>query len=327
MNQFRTTFTNPPGKQRMSLNQHILTMGSCFSDAIGQRLSQFKMNTLVNPFGIIYNPVSIHKLLRHVVNNEQLLKESYLQWQDIHLNYDVHSQLSALDQDELKKILDERVGRARAFLKMADWLVITYGTAWVYAREDNGQIVANCHKMPSQLFRKQLLSEKDIVSSFGDIQSLIHEFNPRLKIILTISPVRHLKDTIPLNQVSKSILRVACHTLSQQFDNVEYFPSYEIMMDDLRDYRFYKPDMIHPTNQAEEYIWEKFTEAYMNEETLAFLNKWKHILNALQHTAFHPESHGHQIFLQQTLQKLEELKPAVNVDEEIRLLKSQIKSV
>src|SRR5690606_20279404 len=184
--------------------------------------------------------------------------------------------------------------------------------------------VANCHKMPSSGFDKRLISAEEIFNSFSSLYTRLQELNPGIRIILTVSPVRHIRDTLPFNQVSKSILRVACHQLAGTFKDVEYFPSYEIMMDDLRDYRFYKPDMIHPTEQAEDYIWEKFIESNLTIEAKKFVFQWKSIQTALQHKPFHVQSRGHQNFLKQTIHKLEQLSDIVNVDEEIAALKAQL---
>jgi hypothetical protein len=212
-------------------------------------------------------------------------------------------------------------------VQKADWLIITYGTAWVYELLETKEVVANCHKMPQTLFAKSLMTQKKVLDSFETMYGLLKSFNPNIKIIVTVSPVRHLKDTLELNSVSKSVLRVACHTLTEQYHDVLYFPSYEIMMDDLRDYRFYKSDMIHPTKDAEEYIWEKFVERFFDDSLKSFLKKWGEIRTALAHKPFHPTSSSHQKFLHQTLKKLLELKALVNVDQEVAMLEEQLRAM
>ncbi len=176
-----------------------------------------------------------------------------------------------------------------AGLQESDWLIITYGTSWVYRHKDNGSIVANCHKQPASWFMKELLNVDEIVSSFEQLMAALKVFNPDLKVILTISPVRYTKDTLEGNSVSKSVLRVACENILRAQPDVYYFPAFEIMMDDLRDYRFYKADMIHPSEVAEDYIWEKFAASWFDDQLLAFVSSWKQILQALQHRAFHPD--------------------------------------
>jgi len=178
--------------------------------------------------------------------------------------------------------------------------------------------------MPGSGFTKSLLSQKKILESFDTLYRDLKAFNPTCKIILTVSPVRHLKDTLALNSVSKSILRLACHTISETFDGVHYFPSYEIMLDDLRDYRFYKSDMIHPSEEAEEYIWNKFSDCYFDDQTKEFIKKWNPIYTSLQHKAFHVGTDAHQTFLKKILSQLEELSKTVSVDEEIAFIKAQI---
>ena len=185
--------------------------------------------------------------------------------------------------------------------------------------------MANCHKMPQANFEKFLLTQKRIIESFEHFYNSLKKLNPACRIILTVSPVRHLKDTLELNSVSKSILRLSCHTLSQTFPDVAYFPAYEIMLDDLRDYRFYRPDMIHPSDQAVDYIWGKFGEAFFESETNDFIKEWKKIKAALDHKPFHPKEMAHQKFLLDLLGKLNLLKDKVDVGEEIGFVKGQIK--
>jgi hypothetical protein len=220
--------------------------------------------------------------------------------------------------------LKDIAGSSHYQLAGAEWLMITYGTAWVYERKETGEVVANCHKMPNTLFTKSLLSQQAIADSFDAVYKELKKFNPAIKIILTLSPVRHVKDTLELNSVSKSVVRAACHVISGSFADVSYFPAYEIMMDDLRDYRFYKADMIHPTDVAEEYIWEKFSEKYFSVELKLFLSQWKEIQQAINHRPFHPTSVAHQSFLKETLKRLESLKEMVDVEDELTLIKSRL---
>jgi hypothetical protein len=324
MKSFRTDVSITPFTQPIGLKNKVFTVGSCFSEAMGTRLNRFKFSVLPNPFGTIYNPMAIHRAVQYAIYNESPPEHTYLQNREIYLNYDFHSEQSALAKSELKDRINNIIGSSHYFLKDANWLLITYGTAWVYSRKDTGEIVANCHKMPGDAFTKSLLSEKDIVDSFGTLHSMLMKLNPALKIILTLSPVRHIKDTLELNSVSKAVIRVACHAIIQKFRDVAYFPAYEIMMDDLRDYRFYKSDMLHPSEEAEDYIWEKFSDRYFSADTKMFINRWKSILAALSHKPFHPTSAAHQQFLLETLKKLEELKTLVNVEDEIATIKSQL---
>jgi hypothetical protein len=324
MSDFRTILSSVLSPQKAGLKDHFLTLGSCFADVVGGHLKCYKIETCVNPFGTLYSPASIHKVLTYALLNQNPPDHTYLQNQDIHLNYDFHSDFSALQKQVLQSQLRECLETTHHFLKNTDRLIITYGTAWVYERNDNHELVANCHKMPAKLFTKSLLTQKKIIESFDVLYQYLKKFNPKIKIILTVSPVRHLKDSLELNSVSKSILRVACHTLKDEYADVEYFPAFEIMMDDLRDYRFYKPDMIHSSEEAERYIWEKFVNTFIDDSTKQFFEKWDGIQSALAHRPFHPTSSSHQQFLKATLQQLEELKSIVNVDNEMSQIKAQI---
>jgi hypothetical protein len=322
--QFTTPVSLLPSPTKLSLKSNTYTIGSCFADVIGSALAENKYNSLINPFGTTYNPYSIHKLLEYAIANKEVEQESYLQQADVHLNYNFHSELSALNKTELKTHIKIRIESSHQFLKQTDWLIITYGSAWVYERKDNKEIVANCHKMPASAFEKYLLSQKKIIESFESLYKQIKAINPDINIILSVSPVRHLKDTFQLNSVSKSVLLLSCYTLSNQFNDVHYFPAYEIMMDELRDYRFYKPDLLHPSKLAETYIWEKFVDTYLDDEAKIFLEQWYKIKSALSHEAFHRSSNAHQIFLNHTLQALQEISHRVDVTKEITLVNSQI---
>lgn len=324
MNYFRTVVSPGASMVKMGISDRILTIGSCFANTIGSRLQLNKLKVAPNPFGVLFNPHSIHKALRYAIFNESPPQHSFLQQQDIYLNYDFHSEISSLDAYKLQIQLKEIIGACHYFLSQAQWLILTFGTAWVYERNDTGEIVANCHKVPGQFFSKALLKEPDIIASFESIYADLLKINPHLRIILTVSPVRHTKDTLELNSVSKSILRTACFSLSEKYSVVEYFPAYEMMMDDLRDYRFYKEDMIHPTEAAEDYIWEKFAMRYFTPELNEFIQQWAKVRHALAHRPFHPASIAHQTFLKETLKKLEDLQRFVNVDKEISTLKSQL---
>jgi hypothetical protein len=320
MKDFRTVVRALPSNHLIGLKTPVLTTGSCFSDAIGDRLRSFKVPTAVNPFGTGYNPISIHKGLTLT----EIPAHSFIQSEDIHLHYDFHSNFSATSHEVLQQKMQKCIDDTRSFLKNASWLMITYGTAWVYHRKETGDIVSNCHKQNAVLFDKSLLSQKQILESFSELHQKLKADYPNLRIILTVSPVRHLKDTLELNSVSKSILRLSCHTLAEQYDDVEYFPAFEMMMDDLRDYRFYKSDMIHPSSEAEDYIWENFVARYGDPLFLDFIKKWKAIQAALAHKPFHPQSTGHQHFISDTLRKLEELSHLVDVKEETTLLRRQL---
>jgi hypothetical protein len=323
---FRTEVQLPPAPVSINLTEKILTAGSCFSDAIGKALQENKFTVSINPFGTSYNPHAIHKALRYALHNQVVAEHTYLENNGVHANYDFHSKFSALNKNNLKQSLKDTIGATHYFLKDTGWIFITYGTAWVYERNDTCEIVSNCHQMPAAQFSKHLLSQKKVLESFHEFYQDLKTFNPNGKIILTVSPVRHIKDTLPLNSVSKAVLRLASQTLSETYPDVFYFPAFEIMTDDLRDYRFYKPDMIHPSEEAEDYIWKKFAEYFFDKTTQDFIRQWTPLRQALHHKPFHVASPAHQRFLKSTLAQLEVLQSKVNLEKEIQFVKSQLLS-
>jgi GSCFA family len=318
MTSFRTEFSTRLHKKGLSTSSSILTLGSCFADGIGNRLRSNKFNTLVNPFGATYNPFSIHQLLQLAIHRKAPSPETYLDHDGVHYNYNFHSSLGALNKAGLEEKLNKVIAFTHEFLKGCQFLFLTYGTSWVYERKDNGAVVANCHKKSSSLFTKKLLTSEMIIRSFQEMYSDLKTVAPDLQIVLTLSPVRHLKDTLELNSVSKSIVRIACHSIKEMYADVDYFPAYEIMMDDLRDYRFYASDMIHPSVDAEDYIWEKFAERYFPEETKSTLHEWQAVKKMMAHKPFYPESPSHQQFLKDIRSRLIALQSRLDVSEELR---------
>jgi hypothetical protein len=305
-------------------SSNILTMGSCFAHVMGEKLQQNKFKVLVNPFGVIFNPLSIYKVLHASAAQKNIIADSFIESDGIWFNYDLHSDFSASSKEELNAKTNSALKDMNLFLKTANIITITFGTAFVYKLINNNTVVANCHKIPSTNFKKELLKPEEIIEGFGNIYKEIKAVNKNIKFIVTVSPVRHIKDTLELNSVSKCILRTSSHFIKENFSDVEYFPSYEIMMDDLRDYRFYKKDMIHPTEVAEAYIWDKFSDSFIEEESKDLLKKWEGIRKALEHKAFHPNSEKHKKFIKETIDKLRELSTRINVEEEIRILEAKL---
>jgi hypothetical protein len=297
LNTFRTEITCP-STYPISLQDRIMTTGSCFADLFGQWLHNNKFPVLVNPFGTNYNPISIHQLLSDALRlqlNEQLFIEHHGIWH----HFDYHSQWSSKNKENLKASIQKIQQEVKQFLIRSNVLIITYGTAWAYQYKKQNCVVSNCHKIPGKEFDKRLLSVEEVTASFNQLHTELNDLRPDLRIIVTVSPVRHVKDTLVLNSVSKATLRLACHALTQQHADVEYFPSYEIMMDDLRDYRFYERDKIHPTEEAMDYISHKFSDQYFGKEVKSFIEKWHSIRQAMEHRPYHPHSDAHQHFLKE----------------------------
>ncbi len=321
---FRTELSNTHPKFNFTHQDKILSLGSCFAQNIGTRLSTFKFEVCTNPSGILFNPLSIFELLAFATGTKTLPPTSYQQLGSTFLNYKFHSQLNANSEKNLKQKVNNELTHLKECLENTAILMLTFGTAWVYRTKNTEMLVANCHKVPQNQFNKELSGVEEIIDEFGKLKNWLDQVNPNLKILLTVSPVRHVKEGLANNNLSKSILRLACHKLTEAFDLVDYFPAYEILMDDLRDYRFYAKDMIHPNEQAQDYVWEKFSSTYFSEPTIAFKLEWQDMLNALNHKPFHPTSEEHQSFLRHTLLKLENLSATVDVSNEIEAIKSQI---
>lgn len=314
---FRTEIILPNYNFEIGYQDRIFSIGSCFAEAIAKRLAERKFQ-VSNPFGTIFNPISIFRLLQIAAQTEKIDENLFVKNQEqIAYHYDFHSswknlEISALHTDILQKILV--IGD---FLEKSQYLFITFGTAWVYELKAEPRIVANCHKMPASLFKKRLLSVDEIIQDFENLQNLF----PFKKIILTVSPVRHLKDTLPLNAVSKSVLRLACHYLQEKYQNVYYFPAFELINDDLRDYRFYTDDLLHVNSQGEAYIWEKFVHSSLSPKSQEVMKKWEKIAARLKHKFFNTETAVYQFFLQKTLSDLREISVEIDVSEEIEQVK------
>lgn len=325
--QFRTSFDILPFRSTIAHNSRLFAMGSCFSEMIGEKLTERKFRVLRKPFGTIFNPHALFLLLETSLSETPLEEALIVEHQGRFYHYQAHSTISAPSKERLVELILHQQQAAKQELGEATHLFLTFGTAHVYELVASGQIVANCHKQPRKLFQKRLLQLHEMMHSFRDFYKLLQAINPSAEIIVTVSPVRHIKDGIPENQLSKSLLRILCHEMAQECPQVSYFPSYELMMDDLRDYRYYKDDMIHPTPFAENYIWEQFKKTYFDNEALNTIKKIDGVLNDLQHRPFHPESASHQQFLHKLLRKMEQMGPTFDFSKEISAVTHQLNPI
>jgi len=321
---FRTELSVNSSPVSIDHRAGTITIGSCFADAIGQQLINHKFATLANPFGPVYNPISIHKLLYNAANLCAPDPEQLIQVGELWAHPDYHSRFCRSSAEEVIQAINESTTITNGALAGCGAVVITYGTAIVFESVSTGEVVANCHKLPGKFFRQRLLTIEEIEADFRKIYATLRRQGVG-QFILTVSPVRHLKDTLEINGVSKSLLRLACHRISTTEQNTTYFPAYEIMMDDLRDYRFYAEDMIHPSGVAETYIWQKFSDAYFSKATRELILKWDDIYKALQHRPFHPEGEGYMRFLNDVKAKLISLSPQLDVSSELRSIEIQLK--
>jgi hypothetical protein len=294
---FRTIIPIKKTQNPIDYNSQLLLMGSCFAENMGKKFEYFKFQAKVNPFGIIFNPVSIEKLLDRVVNQKPFTDKDVFLQNDLWHCFEVHSELSNPNKEALLIHLNELLNQTHFQISKLTHFQITYGTSWVYRHKLSNEIVANCHKMPQKEFEKELLSVDQIQSSIQNTIALVQTINPACHFIFTISPVRHTKDGFIENQQSKAHLITALHASSSQFPTSNYFPSYEIMMDELRDYRFYAEDMLHPNQTAIDYIWICFFENYIDEKEFKTMQEVCDVQKALRHKPFNPESESHQKFL------------------------------
>lgn len=308
-------------KSNFKIQPHskLLLLGSCFAESIGDLLSASKFNVVINPFGILYNPDSIVQCLTWLLDDKSFDASHLFEYQGVWNSFYHHSRFSSLKKEEMLSDINNALHNASHQLKKADYLVITLGTAWVYQLKSTGQIVSNCHKVQANEFNRYRMSVDDVVNRLSEVMNLIIQANPQIRIIFTVSPVRHIKDGLVENQLSKSTLVLAIHQLLDKYNQATYFPSYEILMDDLRDYRFYASDMVHPSDFAVNYIWEKFLSAYMEKPTIAFIHQIDKINKAVLHRPFQPGASSHQIFLKKQLELIEQVKaqyPFVTLDAE-----------
>ncbi|MBG7630366.1 MAG: GSCFA domain-containing protein, partial [Bacteroidetes bacterium] len=255
---FRTNIQLKAERNQIDYSSTLLLIGSCFSENISKKLAYHKFQTHSNPFGILFNPIAIENFITNAINKTAYTERDIFQLNERWHCFDAHSDLSATDKNELINNLNEAITNTNQHLSESSHIIITLGTAWMYRFIETDTIVGNCHKVPQKKFLKELLTIEDIVASLENICTLIKDLNPSANILFTVSPVRHLKDGFVENAQSKAHLISAIHQVINEKNQLFYFPSYEIMMDDLRDYRFYASDMVHPNQTAIDYIWEQF---------------------------------------------------------------------
>lgn len=269
-------------KTQFGYEDKLLLLGSCFSENMGNKLEYYKFQSITNPFGIIFNPLALERLVEDAVTNKTYTEVDVFEHEGIWKSYVAHSNLNASSRLQAVINLQEAQQQLRNQLQEASHLFITLGTAWIYRHIRTQEVVANCHKVHQQEFNKELLSVEQITDSLSKIVTHCTKINPKLSITFTVSPVRHLKDGLVENSRSKSHLITAVHELVHEY-NFDYFPAYELMMDELRDYRFYGSDMLHPSEQAIDYIWEKFLEVYAFAKAQETMKKVRSIINRLSH--------------------------------------------
>ena len=304
--EFRTELMSKPVEKKLEYSSRALLIGSCFSHNIGDLLKERYFNVLINPFGTVYNPVSIQRQLNNVLKTKVISNNDLVEINKIYCHHDYHSSFNNTDIHKVSLNINEAIEQCFSFIKNVDWIFITLGTSWVYEIKDTNKIVANCHKRPSTAFIKRLLTLEEINSSLDNINVLLKSINPEINLVYTLSPVRHIKDGIEENSLSKALLKVSINNQILK-NNSLYFPSYEYIMDDLRDYRFYDEDLIHPNATAIKYIWKKFTETYFSKSTSNKIMEVEKINLFLNHRPFNVDEE----FETKRIEKQDELKKLI----------------
>lgn len=283
---------------QIDYNSKVLFLGSCFSENIAEKFSYFKLNNLVNPFGILFHPNAIETFITNAINAKEYTETDVFYHNELWHSFEAHSRLSHRSQEYVLKALNTSIEATHNFLKDASHVILTFGTSWIYRDIASDALVANCHKLPQKKFLKELYSVDQVKASLDAIDALIKSINPEVTIINTVSPVRHIKDGFIENNLSKAHLISAVNDLCGSSKRQFYFPSYELMMDELRDYRFYGEDMLHPNQVAIDHIWERFKTVWISEEAFDTMKEIDGIQKGIAHRPFHPDSDAHQSFLE-----------------------------
>lgn len=308
--EFRTAIKIHPEKPAVEYNSKIFLLGSCFVENISKKLDHYRIQNLSNPFGILYHPYSMENFLKRVASEYKFHEDDIFCYNDRWVSFEAHSQVSSDSKKNLLEELNKKIKIARNYLKGTSHCFITLGTTWFYRNNNSGLPVANCHKISQKNFTKEIIGIEETQNILRNIISLVRSINPGTTIIFTISPVRHLKDGMIENQRSKGNLISALHDMLEKShdENLKYFPSYEILMDDLRDYRFYGRDMLHPSEEAVDYVWKLLVETYFSSEAIEVMQKVEKVQKDLSHRPFNPDSPKHLEFRDKLEKKVLDLK-------------------
>ncbi len=283
---------------KICYKDQILSLGSCFAENIGRKLASSCFDVDVNPFGVLYNPVSISNSIELILDNKVFSTSDLFENKELWQSFSHSSLFSDTNAASCLEIINQRLTLASQRMNQVNVLLITFGTAWVFEERKSGRVVSNCHKLPSADFERRRLTVSEIVELYGQIITRMQSINPKLEIVFSVSPIRHFKDGAHENNLSKSTLLLAINELQSNHEHVHYFPAYEVMMDELRDYRFYSTDMCHPSEQAVQYIWERFGETYFSDSTQLLKQKVDQYIKDVSHRPIHPQTSEFKLFLQ-----------------------------
>ncbi len=324
---FRTIINIDTNLPSINYLNKSLFIGSCFTESIGQRFTEYKFHSEINPLGVMYNPASVKNSLEILMSEKQFKQQDLFFYDELWRSYYHDTSFAFPNKNIALNTINDSIEKSAITLKEADFLFITLGTAWVYKNKENDIIVSNCHTLPSQNFERLFLAPDLIIKTYTSLLKNIKEYNKKINIIFTVSPVRHLKDGATANQQSKSSLILAACELTKTFEDVYYFPAYEIMMDELRDYRFYDKDMVHPNEIATDYIWDRFSDTFFTHETKHLLSQISKIMKAIKHRPMHPDTKKHKTFIQNTIHQIKEIManhPYVDLQRELSLLNNKL---
>ena len=329
---FKLTLASKRSENSIGYRDQLFLIGSCFSENMGAKLNTHLFKVFENPHGVLFNPISVAQSLSDCINHKQYAEADLFQLNEVWNSWNHHSRYSGITPKDAVEKINNSITKAHAFLKTADHIVITLGSAWVYQLNSQspftaGQVVANNHKAPAAWFDKALMKPDALVLLLNKMVKDLLQFNAHLQIIFTISPVRHLREGLVENNRSKAVLIQAVHEIVDSTENTAYFPSYEYVIDDLRDYRFYAEDLVHPNYAASNYVWEKWVETYMNEETQGIMKQVAELQLAMQHKPFFAGSTQHKEFLQNCIAKSERLLslyPYLSLNDQVQFFKQEI---
>ena len=295
----------PKSHLNIKYNDRLMFIGSCFADNIGGKMTDCRFNAVVNPFGVLYNPESVSSGCRRLLRPETFSEGDLFLYDGMYHSFMHHGKFSGTTVEKSLDKINESLTFAAGHFRETGYLIITFGTAYVFRYKDSGRVVANCHKLPAAHFERELLTVNQIIDEWSALLEEIWAEKPSLKVVFTVSPIRHMKDGAHFNQISKSTLLLAQQSLADKYpERISYFPAYELMMDELRDYRFYANDMIHPSEIAIDYIWEHFCDTYMDSSTKDTMKEVENIRRALKHRPLNPSTDAYKHFLIQTMQKI-----------------------
>jgi len=305
---FRTEIQIPAGSIKIEHDHNLMTIGSCFAENIAEKFKYYLFNVFENPFGVLYNPVSIYNAIKSAVEEKTFTKDDLIYDKDEWHSFYHHSDFSSHDYSECLNRINTRTAEVKKFLNKCNWVIVSLGTSYVYRHKEKDIIVSNCHKIPVAQFERVFLPAEESENYLTQLAALLKSVNPNVGIVFTVSPVRHIKDGFAENQLSKSSLIVAVHKIVSKIENTFYFPAYEIMMDDLRDYRFYGDDLLHPSKMAVEYIWNKFSESGFSKSCLSTLKEIEPYAKGKEHILRNPDSPQGRKFLEDLMSRKTNLK-------------------